>query len=77
VAPANAETAKPEPVARQAAPSVPAAAAPASQRASERRRASERSKEKRIFVPPTAPDDPGPEAGDPEDGGMPMRPKPA
>lgn len=77
VAPAKAETAKPEPVARQAAPSVPAAAAPASQRASERRRASERSKEKRIFVPPTAPDDPGPEAGDPEDGGMPMRPKPA
>lgn len=77
VAPAKAETAKPEPVARQAAPSVPTAAEPASQRASERRRASERSQEKRIFVPPTAPDDPGPEAGDPEDAGMPMRPKPA
>jgi HemY protein len=76
-APAKAETAKPEPVARQAAPVVPAAAAPASQRASERRRANERSKEKRIFVAPTAPDDPGPEAGDPEDAGMPMRPKPA
>ena len=77
VAPAKAESAKPEPVARKAAPAVPAAAAPASQRASERRRASERSKEKRIFVAPTAPDDPGPEAGDPEDAGMPMRPKPA
>jgi HemY protein len=68
---------KPEPVTRQAAPAAASATASTGQSASARRRASERSKEKRIYVAPTAPDDPGPEAGDPEDAGMTMRPKPA
>jgi HemY protein len=72
-APSSAESAvpatgtKPPPV---SAPVSPSAHAPVADRSKD-----EPAREKRVFVPPHAPDDPGPETPEPEDVTLPLRPQ--
>lgn len=71
------KTVEVQPVARESSTQQASRGQAKRRPASDDRRKSTKVSEARVFVAPHAPDDPGPEAADSDDTGLPLRPKPA